>query len=74
MRQSTLFPKTLKEAPKGAQSFNHQYLVRGGFIDQLMSGVYSFLPLGLRVHQKIGNIIREEMNAAGGQEILLPAR
>ncbi len=73
MRQSQLFGKTLKQAPADASAISHQYLVRGGFIDQLMSGVYSFLPLGLRVHQKIENIIREEMNAAGGQEILLPA-
>lgn len=73
MRQSQLFGKTSKQAPAEATAISHQYLVRGGFIDQLMSGVYSFLPLGLRVHQKIENIIREEMNAAGGQEILLPA-
>lgn len=73
MRQSQLFGKTLRQAPADASAISHQYLVRGGFIDQLMSGVYSFLPLGLRVHQKIENIIREEMNAAGGQEILLPA-
>lgn len=73
MKQSELFGKTSKQAPADASAISHQYLVRGGFIDQLMSGVYSFLPLGLRVHQKIENIIREEMNAAGGQEILLPA-
>src|SRR3990172_37768 len=73
MRQSQLFGKTSKQAPADATAISHQYLVRGGFIDQLMSGVYSFLPLGLRVHQKIENIIREEMNAAGGQEILMPA-
>lgn len=73
MRQSELFGKTLRQAPADAQAISHQYLVRGGFIDQLMSGIYSFLPLGLKVHQKIENIIREEMNAAGGQEILLPA-
>lgn len=73
MRQSQLFGKTFRQAPADAVAISHKYLVRGGFIDQLMSGVYSFLPLGLRVHQKIENIIREEMNAAGGQEILLPA-
>lgn len=73
MRQSELFGKTLKQAPADASAVSHQYLVRGGFIDQLMSGVYSFLPLGLRVHQKIENIIREEMNSVGGQEILMPA-
>ena len=72
MRQSTLFPKTLKEAPKGAQSFNHQYLVRGGFIDQLMAGSWTILPLGLRVLEKINNIIRQEINAIGGQEMVMP--
>lgn len=73
MRQSQLFGKTSKQAPADATAVSHIYLVRGGFIDQLMSGVYSFLPLGLRVHGKIENIIREEINAIGGQEILLPA-
>ncbi len=73
MKQSQLFGKTAKQAPADATAISHQYLARGGYIDQLMSGVYSFLPLGLRVHQKIENIIREEMNSAGGQEILLPA-
>lgn len=72
MRQSQLFPKTLKEAPKGAQSKNHEYLVRGGFIDQLMSGSWSILPLGQRVITKINQVIREEMNAIGGQELALP--
>ncbi len=73
MKQSELFGKTLKTSPSEATAISHQYLVRGGFIDQLMSGVYSFLPLGFRVHKKIENIIREEINAVGGQEILLPA-
>lgn len=72
MKQSQLFGKTLKQAPSEAVAPSHQYLVRGGFIDQLMSGVYTFLPLGWRVHRKIENIIREEINALGGQEILLP--
>lgn len=72
MKQSTLFPKTLKEAPKGAQSFNHQYLVRGGFIDQLMAGSWTILPLGQRVLTKINDVIRQEMNAIGGQELSLP--
>ncbi len=73
MKQSELFGKTLKQAPADASAISHQYLVRGGFIDQLMSGVYSFLPLGWRVHRKIENIIREEINDIGGQEILLPS-
>lgn len=73
MRQSKLFGKTTKQAPSDATAISHQYLARGGFIDQLMSGVYTFLPMGLRVHKKIEQIIREEMNAIGGQEILMPA-
>jgi prolyl-tRNA synthetase len=73
MLQSQLFGKTEKRAPADATAISHQYLVRGGFIDQLMSGVYTFLPLGFRVQKKIENIIREEMNAIGGQEILMPA-
>jgi len=73
MRQSQLFTKTIKESPKDETSFNAQILMRGGFIDKLQAGVYSFLPLGLKVHNKICNIIREEMNAIGGQEIFMPA-
>ena len=72
MLQSQLFPKTSKEAPKGAQSKNHEYLVRGGFIDQLMSGSWTLLPLGLRVVSKINQVIREEMNAIGGEELAMP--
>lgn len=72
MRQSGLFPKTRKEAPKGAESINHKLLVRGGFVDQLMAGSWTLLPLGLRVITKINQIIREEMNAVGGQEMLMP--
>ena len=74
MLQSKLFPKTKKEAPREAESVNHKYLVRGGFIDQLMAGGWTLLPLGWRVIQKINNIIREEMNAIGGQELLMPLR
>ncbi|OGM31590.1 hypothetical protein A2803_00305 [Candidatus Woesebacteria bacterium RIFCSPHIGHO2_01_FULL_44_21] len=72
MRQSQLFPKTKKTAPKDAESTNHKLLVRGGFMDQLMSGSWTLLPLGWRVITKINNIIREEMNAVGGQEMLMP--
>ncbi|MDP3994735.1 MAG: aminoacyl--tRNA ligase-related protein [bacterium] len=72
MRQSVLFPKTRKEAPKDAESINHKLLVRGGFIDQLMAGSWTLLPLGWRVVTKINQIIREEMNAIGGQELLMP--
>lgn len=72
MRQSILFPKTRKEAPKDAQSINHKLLVRGGFIDQLMAGSWTLLPLGWRVITKINQIIREEMDAVGGEEMLMP--
>lgn len=72
MRQSELFPKTRKEAPKDAESINHKLLVRGGFIDQLMAGSWTLLPLGLRVVAKINQVIREEMNTIGGQEVLMP--
>lgn len=72
MFQSKLFPKTRKEAPKEAESVNHKLLVRGGLIDQLMAGSWTLLPLGWRVVTKINQIIREEMNAIGGQEMLMP--
>jgi prolyl-tRNA synthetase len=73
MRQSELFTKTTKEIPKDETSFNAQVLIRAGFIDKVSAGIYTFLPLGLRVHEKIKNIVREEMNAIGGQEIFMPA-
>lgn len=74
MRYSQLFGKTSKTAPKEAEAISHQLLIRAGFIDrQLSAGVYSYLPLGWLVHQKIENIIREEMNAIGGQEVFLPS-
>lgn len=72
MKYSTLFPKTLKQAPSGAESINHQLLVRAGFIHQEMAGVYIYLPLGWRVLNKISNIVREEMDKIGGQEMLMP--
>jgi len=72
MRASEILLKTQKEASK-AESLNQQLLVRGGFVDQLSSGIFTFLPLGLRVVRKIENIIREEINAIGGVEILMPA-
>ena len=73
MRQSHLFTKTRREAPKDEVAKNAQLLIRGGFIHKEMAGVYSYLPLGLRVRDKIIGIIREEMNAIGGQEIKLTA-
>ena len=72
MRYSHLFPKTKKTAPAGAESVNHQLLVRAGFMDQLMAGSWTLLPLGFRVVTKINQIIREEINAVGGQEMLMP--
>jgi len=72
MKQSKLFPKTKKEAPKDATATNHKLLVRAGFIDQLMTGSWTLLPLGWRVISKITQIIREEMNATGAQELLMP--
>src|SRR3990167_6715925 len=71
MRQSQLFTKTRREAPKDARALNHILLIRGGFISQLSSGVYSFLPLGWRVMEKIIRIVKEEMNAIGGQELFM---
>jgi len=71
MRQSQLFYKTLKRAPKDEESINSQLLIRAGFIYKEMAGVWSFLPLGLRVLRKIEKIIREEMEKIGAQEILM---
>ena len=72
MRQSTASYFIRKEAPKDEEAYNAQLLIRAGYIDKLMAGVYSFLPLGLRVLRNIEDIIREEMNALGAQELLLP--
>ncbi len=69
MKQSKLFTKTKKEAPKDEVSVNAQFLTRAGYIYKEMSGVYTYLPLGLLVLKKIENIIREEMNAIGGIEM-----
>ncbi|MBP6858422.1 MAG: prolyl-tRNA synthetase [Candidatus Pacebacteria bacterium] len=73
MKQSFLFTKTRREAPKDEVAKNAQLLIRAGFIHKEMAGVYSFLPLGLRTLQKIVSIIREEMNSIGGQEVTLTA-
>jgi len=71
MKQSQLFIKTRKEVPADADSINASYLVRGGYVHKHMAGAYALLPLGMRVYKKIENIIREEMNAISGQEILM---
>ncbi len=73
MKQSELFSKTAKNFPEGETAKNAQLLIKGGFINKSSAGVYSFLPLGLRVLNKINSIIREEMNAIGAEELLMPA-
>ena len=73
MRMSQLLVRTLREAPADAEVASHQLLVRAGYIRRLASGVYSFLPLGLRVLHRVEEVIREELDAAGCQELLLPA-
>ncbi len=72
-RASKLFLPTLREDPADAEAASHRLLVRGGFIRQVGAGVWTYLPLGWRVHQKVVQIIREEMDAIGGQEMLMPA-
>src|SRR3989338_2296734 len=73
MFQSKLFYKTNKNRNANADSVSHDLLTRAGYIDQLMAGVYSFMPLGFLVFKKIENIIRQNMVAIDGQEILMPA-
>jgi len=73
MRQSQLFTRTRKSAPKDEVAKNAQLLIRAGYIHKEMAGAYSYLPLGLRVFKNIETIIREEMNAIGGQEMILTA-
>lgn len=73
MKQSQYFIPTLKESPSEAQIISHSLMLKAGLVRQLAAGVFSFLPLGFRVLNKIINIIREEMNKIGGQEFLLPA-
>lgn len=73
MRMSLLFAPTMKEDPQEAEVASHRLMLRAGLIRQLSAGVYTFLPLGWRTLEKIIHIVREEMNRAGGQEILMPA-
>lgn len=73
MKQSRLFTKTRKEIPGDEVSKNAQLLIRAGYIYKEMAGVYAYLPLGLRVIEKIKDIVREEMNAIGGQELIMTA-
>jgi prolyl-tRNA synthetase len=71
-RASQLYLPTLRDAPADADAISHKLLVRGGFIRQVSAGLWTFLPLGWRVHRKVEQIIREEMDAIGGQEMLMP--
>ncbi|WP_028545698.1 proline--tRNA ligase [Paenibacillus taiwanensis] len=73
MRQSQLLAPTLREAPADAEAISHQLLLRAGYIRQTAAGVYSYLPLGRRVLRKFEHVVREEMDLAGAQEVLLPA-
>ncbi|MGZ8920944.1 MAG: proline--tRNA ligase, partial [Limisphaerales bacterium] len=73
MRWSELLIPTLKEVPSDAEIYSHQLLVRAGLVRKLTGGLYTFLPMGLRVLRKVENIVREEMNRAGAQEVLMPA-
>jgi prolyl-tRNA synthetase len=72
MLMSSFFAPTLREIPAEAETISHKLMLRAGFIRKLAAGIYSLLPLGWKVMQKIQNIVREEMNCAGGQEVLLP--
>src|SRR2546422_7877165 len=71
-RASELFLPTLREPPADAEAVSHKLLVRGGFIRQVGTGLWSYLPLGWRVHRKVVQVIREEIDAIGGQEMLCP--
>jgi prolyl-tRNA synthetase len=71
-RASQLFLPTLRDPPADAEAVSHKLLVRGGFIRQVGAGVWTFMPLGWRVHQRVVQVIREEMDAIGGQEMLMP--
>jgi prolyl-tRNA synthetase len=72
VRASQRFLPTLREAPADAEAISHKLLVRGGFIRQVAAGLWTYLPLGWRVHQKVVQIIREELDAIGAQEMLCP--
>jgi prolyl-tRNA synthetase len=72
VRASQLFIPTLREDPADAEAVSHKLLVRGGYIRQVSAGIWTFLPLGWKVHENVVQIIREEMNAIGAQEMLMP--
>ncbi|MGC8465309.1 MAG: proline--tRNA ligase [Acidimicrobiales bacterium] len=73
MKLSAMTLRTLREAPNDAEAVSHKLLVRGGYIKRVASGVYSYLPLGMKVLTKVSQIVREEFDASGAQEVLLPA-
>ncbi|MBR5950238.1 MAG: proline--tRNA ligase [Actinomycetaceae bacterium] len=73
LKMSSLFVRTLREDPADAEVASHKLLVRGGYIRRVAPGIYTWLPLGLRVFRKVENVVREEMDKAGAQEVLLPA-
>ena len=73
LRMSTLLLRTLRDDPADAEVASHKLLVRAGFVRRIAAGIYSWLPLGYRTYRKIENIIREEMDAAGFQEVHFPA-
>ncbi len=73
MRTSQFFISTLKEAPSEAELVSHKLMLRAGLIRKLGSGLYTWMPLGLRVLRKVESIVREEMNRAGAVELLMPA-
>jgi prolyl-tRNA synthetase len=72
VRASQLFLPTLRDAPADAEALSHKLLVRGGYVRQVSAGLWTFLPLGWRVHRKVEQVIREEMDAIGAQEMLMP--
>jgi len=71
MRLSKLFSKSLHQEPAEAETVSHRLLLKAGMIYQVAAGIYSYLPLGWRAYRKIEQIIREEMDAAGGQELMM---
>ena len=72
MKASQFFVSTLKEAPADAEVVSHKLMMRAGYIKRLGAGIYSYMPMGLRVIRKIEGIVREEMNRAGAVELLMP--
>ena len=72
MRASQFFISTLRDAPADAEIVSHKLMLRAGMIKRLSSGIYTYMPMGLRVIRKVENIIREEMNRAGAVELLMP--